>query len=244
MLPPKSPESPERPGRLLVIEGADGTGKTTQLCRLRDRFQRAGQEVRVYDFPSKSGTPVGDLIGGFLRGDFGDVAPEFLALAFSADRMSRRDAIEADLAAGAIVLCDRYVASNIAFQSSKIADPERQRRLEHLLNWFEYEILRLPHPDLQIVLVAPDDHFVQSRHLARTPDESRGYTDAADIHEAHVDLQLAVNRYYRRLATGPSVLHVEIEQEGRRLSEGEVEDIIAALAANSEARSPSMRRRA
>src|SRR5690606_2688422 len=118
-------------------------------------------------------------------------------------RMSRRDAIAADLAAGAIVLCDRYVASNVAFQSSKIANPERQRRLEHLVNWFEYEILRLPRPDLQIVLVAPDDYFVESRHLARTPDESRDYTATADIHEARVDLQLAVNRYYRRLQAGP-----------------------------------------
>jgi dTMP kinase len=241
-MPPIEP--PKWPGRLIVIEGADGTGKTTQLSRLRDRLQREGREVRVYDFPSKSGTPVGELIGDFLRGDFGEVAPEFLALAFSADRMSRRNAIIADLAAGAIVLCDRYVASNIAFQSSKIAEPERQRRLEHLLNWFEYEILRLPTPDLQIVLVAPDDHFLERRHLARTADESRGYTDAADIHESQVDLQLAVNRYYRRLRTGPSVRRVEIEQAGRRLTVTEIEDIICAVATNCEALGSSIRRRA
>ena len=233
---------PEWPGRLLVIEGADGTGKTTQLSRLRERIERDGQVVRVYDFPSKCGTPAGELIGGFLRGEFGDVAPEFLALAFSADRMSRRDAILKDLAAGATVLCDRYVTSNIAFQSSKMTDPERQRRLEDLINWFEYDIMRLPQPNLQIILSAPQAYFLESRHLARTPDESRVYTDVADVHEAQLDLQLTVNRYYSNLETGPSVRRIEIEQDGRRLTVAELEDTIWALVAECIAAAPRLRR--
>ena len=224
-------EPPKFSGRLLVIEGADGIGKTTQLLRLRNRLEENGHQVRIYDFPSKSGTPIGELIGSFLRGEFGDVVPEFLALAFSADRMAQRDSILSDLASGTTVLCDRYVASNIAFQASKIADVARQKRLDELLNWYEYQILRLPVPDLQIALVAPEDYFLEGRHLARTHDESRSYTDAADVHESHLDLQLAVNRYYRDLPVGPKVRHIEIEEKGRRRTVAEVEEIIWSLAA-------------
>lgn len=219
---PFQPPLSTRTGRLLVIEGADGTGKTTQLALLHERLRRADHEVATYDFPSKRGTPVGELIGSFLRGDYGEVVPEFLALAFSADRMSRRDELVGDVAAGRIVLCDRYVTSNIAFQSSKIADPGRRNRLERMLTWFEYEVMKLPKPDLQIVLVASDDYFRNERHLYRTPDQSRDYTKKADIHEARLDLQLSVNDYYRHLESSGSLHRLEIEQLGRRLSSEEL----------------------
>ena len=183
-----------------------------------------------YDFPSKSGSPVGELIGAFLRGEHGEVAPEFLALAFSADRMSRRTQIIDDLAAGRVVLCDRYVASNIAFQSSKIDDVERRQQLETLVTWFEYSVLKLPVPDLQVVLVAPDTHFTKGLHLDRVPDASRDYTDSADIHETSVDLQLAVNSYYRGLEPSPALRQLEIEHEGLRRTPDELGDLIWELA--------------
>jgi dTMP kinase len=221
-------------GCLVVIEGPDGTGKTTQLALLQERLCRANHIVASYDFPSKSGTPVGELIGSFLRGEYGEVTPEFLALAFSADRMSRRDELLGDLAAGRTVLCDRYVTSNIAFQSSKIADPERRTRLERMLVWFEYEVMKLPQPDLQIVLVAPEDYFTEERHLRRTPDKSRHYVSTADIHEARLDIQLSVNNYYRGLEASPSLCRIEIERQGRRLSTEELGNRIWELVAAAE----------
>ena len=227
-MPPKPPS--KSTGRLIVIEGADGTGKTTQLSLLNERLRRAGHQVAHYDFPSKSGSPVGELIGAFLRGEQGEVAPEFLALAFSADRMSRRSQIIDDLTAGRVVLCDRYVASNIAFQSSKINDAERREKIKSLVNWFEYSVLELPMPDLQVVLVAPETHFTKGLHLDRMPDVSRNYTDSADIHEENLDLQLAVNSFYRSLEPSPALRQLEIEQEGVRRTPEELGDLIWELA--------------
>jgi dTMP kinase len=210
------------PGRLLVIEGADGTGKTTQIALLHEHFRRDGRAVSTYDFPSKGGTPIGDLIGSFLRGDYGEVVPEFLALAFAADRMSRRDQLVADLAAGHTVLCDRYVTSNIAFQSSKIAAPERRERLERMLAWFEYDVLKLPKPDLEIVLTASERYFSEELHLYRDRDRTREYIESADIHEARLDLQLSVNNYYRNLRPSASLRRLEIELLGRRIPKEEL----------------------
>ncbi|TGT57751.1 thymidylate kinase [Mesorhizobium sp. M00.F.Ca.ET.170.01.1.1] len=215
------PLSP-RAGYLITIEGADGVGKSTQLASLRARLLHAGHQVSTYDFPNKSGTPIGDLIGSFLRGAYGDVEPEFLALAFAADRMSQRDKILNQLVAGSAVVCDRYVASNIAFQSAKISDIDRRRKLELLINWFEFDVIKLPRPNLEIVLTAPDEHFSGRNHLERSHDETRQYVEQADIHEERIDLQLAVNTYYRGLVPSPSLKIIEIQEGQKRLSEIEL----------------------
>ncbi|MER9796987.1 deoxynucleoside kinase [Mesorhizobium sp. M0142] len=215
---PSKPLSP-RAGYLLTIEGADGVGKSTQLARLRERLHHAGNQVSTYDFPNKSGTPIGELIGSFLRGAYGEVEPEFLALAFAADRMTQRGKILNQLAEGFTIICDRYVASNVAFQSAKVSDIDRRRRLEAMISWFEFEILKLPKPDLQIVLIAPDEHFSGGNHLQRSHDQSRQYIETADIHEARVDLQLAVNSYYRSLTPSQSLRLINIQEGEHRLSE-------------------------
>lgn len=218
-----------RPGRLIVIEGADGTGKTTQLALLADRLRAEGHAVASYDFPSKSGTPVGELIGGFLGGGFGEVTPEFLSLAFSIDRLTRRREIGVDLAAGRQVLCDRYVSSNIAFQGAKLDDPARRERLDRLLRWLEYDVFGLPRADLEIALIAEESYFIAGRHLARSADASRAYArGAADIHEERIELQLAVNAYYRGLAA--PVRCIAIEDGGRRRPVDEVAALIWRLA--------------
>jgi hypothetical protein len=135
--------------------------QTTQLYKLRIVSSATGMRSCLR-FPSKSGTPVGELIGSFLRGEYGDVAPEFLALAsrptgcrggMPLQPISRRG----DRAVRS------YVASNIAFQASK----KRIRnggRLEHLLNWFEVRGTATARPRSPIVLVAPDA-IRRSRHL-------------------------------------------------------------------------------
>lgn len=215
-------------GRLIVIEGADGLGKSTQLARLIDRVRGLGREVATYDFPNKSGTPIGELIGGFLAGRFGQVTPEFVALAFAADRLAERDRLRADLDAGKVVLCDRFVRSNIAYQSAKIDDPDRRAKLEEMLFWLEYQVMGLPRPDLEIALVADPDHFAAGRHLARGDDATRDYAGgAADIHEASTDLQTAVNDYYRTAGDGLRAL--PILDGARRRTADELGDEVWAL---------------
>lgn len=188
------------PGRLITIEGPDGTGKSTQIELLCEHLRSMGHPVVKYDFPHKMGTPIGDLIGSFLKGKFGDVTPEFLALAFAVDRLESRTRLLADLEAGRTVICDRYVRSNIAFQRAKTDSDDRREELEVLLIWIEYTLFQLPVPDLEVVLFANDHYFSDGQHLRRQADHGRQYIgQEADIHEDATNLQMAVNNYYATL---------------------------------------------
>lgn len=195
---------------------------------LKNQLDAEGRRTLVYDFPNKSGTPIGQLIGDFLRGRFGQVTPEFLGLAFAADRLVARKSIVEALSTGTVVLCDRYVASNIAFQGAKISDDQRRAQLDDLLRWLEYEIYELPRPDLEIVLTSSDQHYIGGAHLSRVNDPTRAYAEGqADIHEASSDLQRAVNLYFRTLEETPALRKVDIEDaEGNRRSAEEMAAII------------------
>jgi dTMP kinase len=221
-------------GRLIVVEGADGIGKSTQIALLRAELAGLGREIVAYDFPNKRGTPIGELIGGFLGGRFGEVAPEFLSLAFAVDRLAERERMRADLARGAIVLCDRYVASNIAYQSAKIDDPARRDELHALLSWVEYDLFALPRPDVEIAMVGTPDFFRRGGNLARGTDATRAYAAGeADIHEARPGLQVAVDAYYRTTGAAAGLAQVPILDPAgdRRSVEHVAEDIWALVAA-------------
>lgn len=208
---------PSERGRLIVIEGADGTGKSTQLDLLLDRLRQSGADVVTYDFPHKAGTPIADLIGGFLNGRFGDVTPEFLALAFSLDRLNSRDKLTQDIAAGRIVVCDRYVLSNIAFQSAKLQDQLRRGALRELLLWLEYELFKLPRPDMEFVMTADEKYFSDGEHLGRNLDVKRAYIgNGADVHENARPLQVAVNECYAKLQESHQLKKISIFDEKRQ----------------------------
>jgi dTMP kinase len=102
-------------GRLLVLEGPEGVGKTTQVARLRDRLAAAGVAVRSYREPG--GTPVGDEIRSLLLDPVSrDIAPRAEALLFMAARAQLLARVEADLAGGTTVLLDRFFLSTYAYQ--------------------------------------------------------------------------------------------------------------------------------
>ena len=207
-------------GRLIVIEGGDGLGKSTQLSMLRDRIKNSGYKIVEFDFPYKCGDPISELIAEFLRGEYGDVVPEFLSLAFAVDRLAHRERMAAALREGAVVLCDRYALSNLAFQAAKLNDHGRRAKLEKLLSWIEYALFDLPRPDLEIILLAGDDHYSEGKHLTRSKMQGREYMGtAADIHESSVDLQMRVNEFFSDLPESGTRCKVSTyDAEGRRLS--------------------------
>ncbi|TVR04199.1 MAG: dTMP kinase [Deltaproteobacteria bacterium] len=111
----------------IVLEGLDGAGTSTQLKRLEAVLRAEGRQVRATREPSDG--PVGVMIRQALRGRLRQTAgapigPEALALLFAADRLDHlRDVVEPDLAAGRIVLSDRYVHSSLAYQGVE-CDPD------------------------------------------------------------------------------------------------------------------------
>lgn len=186
-------------GLLVAIEGIDGSGKGTQAQRLQSRLQADGVSAALLSFPRYEATHFGRRIGEFLNGRFGsldDVSPFLAALLYAGDRFESRDVIEDALRDNDLVICDRYVSSNIAHQGAKLSDPERQE----LIDWVEtteFQINGLPRPDLVIYLDLPAT--VAQDLIAKK--SARNYTDkAADLHEADGGYLARVAEVYRTLA--------------------------------------------
>ncbi len=184
---------------LIVIEGLDGSGKSTQVKMVRDYLEKMPQELSYVHFPRYDAPIYGDLIGRFLKGEFGDnstVHPQLVALLFAEDRHGAGPAIKQVLENGGNVLLDRYVYSNIAYQCAKLS---RQSEREALRNWIfttEYGDFQLPKPDLNIFLDVPIE-FVQQR-LAKTREGGdREFLGGAQaIHEADLEFQKTVRSIY------------------------------------------------
>lgn len=157
----------ETPGRLVALCGIDGSGKATQTELLAARLEREGHPVARIAFPCYGEGFFADLIERYLRGELeqdpGELSPYLAALPYACDRWQAAGRLRGWLAEGRVVVCDRYVAANLAYQGARIPDP---RERERFLSWdeeLEYEVFDLPRPDLQLLLeVTPT---VASRHL-------------------------------------------------------------------------------
>ena len=109
--------------RLIVIEGVDGAGKSTQIKLIKNFFKKKGHNCEYLHFPRTESPFYGELIARFLRGEFGslnDVDPYLVAMLYAGDRKDASDTISNWLSKGKIVLLDRYTYSNIAYQCIKL----------------------------------------------------------------------------------------------------------------------------
>ena len=186
---------------LVVLEGLDGAGKSTQVKKLRAYLEKMCPELEYVHFPRYDAPVYGDLISRFLRGDFGSnetVHPQLVALLFAEDRHGAAPQMKATLARGGSVLLDRYVYSNIAYQCAKLSDPEEREDLRKWILTTEYSDFGLPKPDLNIFLDVPIA-FVESRlESARTGSDREYLHGSQDIHEADIEFQKQVQAIYRR----------------------------------------------
>lgn len=174
-------------GRLIVIEGTDGSGKATQTALLRDRFEGAGIPVRAVSFPDYD-SDSSALVRMYLGGAFGSRPDDVNAYAascfYACDRYaSWRTKWQADYEAGTVILADRYTTSNAVHQCVKLPKEQWDSYLQWLFD-FEYRLLGIPEPETVIYLQG--DPAV-SRALLRkryAGDESK-----KDIHEKDADYQ-------------------------------------------------------
>ena len=185
-------------GKLIVIEGTDGSGKSTQFRLLTDRLESEQVKFQKLVFPQYS-EPSSALIRMYLGGEFGKSPTDVNAYAasafYSVDRYaSYRKVWGKWYEEGGLVVSDRYTTSNAVHQASK--EPEDKR--EDFLNWlfdFEYDKLGLPRPDLVIYLDVPTD-FTEKMLRHR---ESETHTHA-DIHEQDMQYLATCRRMGRAAA--------------------------------------------
>ena len=198
---------------LVVLEGLDGAGKSTQVKKLRQYLESLYGNIEYIHFPRYDAPVYGGLISSFLRGDFGDnqsVHPQLVALLFAEDRHGAAPAIRERLAEGGCVLLDRYVYSNIAYQCAKIADKDKADGLRNWIYETEYGEFQLPVPDLNIFLDVPIE-FVESKLKNHRGGSDREYLEGAqDIHEADIEFQKRVRDIYRQeCATDPGFIRID-----------------------------------
>ena len=185
-------------GKLIVIEGTDGSGKSTQFRLLTQRLEQEGHQFRQLEFPQYS-EPSSALIKMYLGGEFGSNPSDVNAYAASAfyavDRYASYKKVWGDwYEQGGLVLSGRYTTSNAVHQTSK--EPEEKQGA--FLSWlyeFEYEKLGLPCPDLVIYLDVPTD-FTEKMMRTR---EAATHT-SADIHEKDLNYLATCRRTGRAAA--------------------------------------------
>ena len=168
-------------GKLIVIEGTDGSGKSTQFKLLTSRLEAENHKFQKLVFPQYS-EPSSALIRMYLGGEFGSSPSDVNAYAASAfyavDRYASYKKVWGQwYENGGLVVSDRYTTSNAVHQASKEAGENQQKFLQWLYD-FEYSKLGLPCPDLIIYLDVPTD-FTEAMMRRREADTNTH----ADIHE-------------------------------------------------------------
>lgn len=186
-------------GLLVAIEGIDGSGKGTQAARLHQTLSAAGWKSALMGFPRYRDTFFGNRIGDFLNGRFGqldDVDPFLAATLYAGDRFESRELLCSTIAANDVVVLDRYVPSNIAHQAGKRQNADRLR-LRNWIEHLEFEIYRLPRPELVILFDLPAESAARLIAMKK----ARDYTPlAADLQEADRSYQERVREAYLELA--------------------------------------------
>ncbi len=168
-------------GRLFVIEGIDGSGKSTQLTRLKDAFERDGREYMAVRFPQYDKRS-SELVRMYLAGEFGTDPDDVNAYAassfYAVDRFaSFKTQWEGSYWRGVTIICDRYTTSNAVHQAGKLEGGAREEYLRWLFD-YEYSRLKLPRPDAVFYLDMPVDTAV------RLIGERKG---KPDIHENDIE---------------------------------------------------------
>ena len=185
-------------GKLIVIEGTDGSGKSTQFRMLSQHLNQDGREFKHIVFP-RYDQESSALIRMYLGGQFGSKPSDVNAYAASAfyavDRYASYKKVWGDwYENGGLIVSDRYTTSNAVHQASK----EPQEKQAEFLKWlyeFEYDRLGLPRPDLTIYLDVPTD-FTEQMMRKREADTNT----SADIHEQDMDYLATCRRTGRAAA--------------------------------------------
>ncbi len=218
------------PGKLIAIEGIDGSGKRTQLELLEKALGARGLQVYSTGFPQYNSC-FGKMVGQFLNGDFGDVEsldPRLTASLYAGDRFEAKPRLAAALEAGQIVLVDRYVGSNLAHQTARMPAAKRNE----FINWvehLEYNIYGLPREDLVLYLRVPP---TEAQALVARK-STRSYTTAKqDILEASLRHLEDAAELYDLLARRPqwaTIQCFDTAQGVMRPPQGIAREVLAAV---------------
>jgi dTMP kinase len=193
-------------GKLIALEGIDGSGKGTQIGLLINHLTEAGFAVAPYSFP-RYGNFAASFVEAYLRGEYGpptELDPRISSFFYAHDRRMAKDEIKIHLEAGHIVVCDRYVGSNLGHQGGKILGNYRAQKEERIaffkwLEELEYGFYDVPRPDISPTLFIPPK---KSEELVMEKN-ARPYLqgEKLDGHEKDANHLTQADKTFRELTT-------------------------------------------
>jgi len=189
------------PGSLIAFEGLDQSGKQTQAELLRDRLKEDGHKCRLVSFPDY-GTSIGEEIARALQGER-EYGADVMQLLYVANRYERKADLQRWLDGGLVLVCDRYLASSIAYGEAQGLDAE----------WLAAIQKFLPPPALTIVLDIAPETAVARKAVDR------------DRYERDLAMQARVRESYRRQAAAAQWIVVD----GERPKESVAADVLTAV---------------
>jgi dTMP kinase len=207
-------------GKFLVIDGTDGSGKQTQAKLLVERLRTAGRAVETISFPQygkRSCGPVEEYLAG-KYGQASEVPPRVASLFYAIDRYDAGHQIRAWLEAGAVVVADRFVSSNMAHQGGKISSPAERTAFLQWEEEMEYGLLNLPRPDLTVILHVPT---AISQKLLKQRDAVQ------DIHQRDIrHLQDAEAAYLEIARTFPQYRLIECVKDDELMTREQIHELL------------------
>lgn len=214
-------------GKIIVIDGGNGTGKTTQFKLLLKRLQDEDFDVITMDFPQYGKKSCG-AVEEYLNGKYGtadEVGPYRGSIFFAVDRYDASFEIRKALSEGKIVLCNRYVTANMAHQGGKIADDTERLKYFEWLKDLEYRIFGIPQADINIFLHVPVEmalQLVDQKGQREYIGEKK-----RDLHEADLKQEQNAEKVYAQLAKMiPNSAMIECAPDGKLMTPEQVHEKI------------------
>lgn len=203
-------------GKFIVIDGTDGSGKTTQWYLLAKKLRQEKISYQLFNFPVYQSF-FGQLIKRYLKGDFGDPIkfdPYFSSLPYALDRFFYKEKMDKALKEKRVVLVNRYVTSNLIYQGAKIKNKKERENYFRFEEKLEHDILKVRKPDLIIYLwMSP---FVSARLLKKRTQKTQ------DKYEKNLRYQRAVARVAEALAKRRKWQMIQCCKNGILLSRQEI----------------------
>ena len=202
-------------GKLIVLEGTDSSGKTTQYNELVKRLKEGGKEIVQYHFP-KHGNLFGEVVDDYLMGKFGkkeDLSAEFVAMLYMTDFYNSKKEMEEVLSEGKHIILSRFFSSTLTYQVALANEDQK----EETWQWIKKVCERLPQPDLTLVLTV--DPKISCK-LLNNDNNAEAYKKGAkkDQHETDPVFQENVFKEYMRNIKKSGWEEIDCVENGKLLS--------------------------
>ena len=218
-------------GKLIVIDGTDGSGKATQVELLAKRLRNEGRTVKIVDFPEYYKNFFGEFIGHCLSEQyykFLNVHPKIASVLYAADRWESKNEIENWLKKEYVIIANRYVSSNQIHQGGKIKNAKKRNNFIKWLDKMEYEVFNIPRPDITLYLNLPIEIVLKLLKDRDSSKMKRAYLKKKkDVHEKDVNFLVNSRKSALKLVKEiPNFVKVECSEKGKILSREQVHEMI------------------